>query len=76
MKARVHVDAVRRDGKAVKLFSREINPEGLWYNINVNTKGVDLLEEGAQVFAYLKPPVQSSKNGHLIAAYPVRNPSS
>jgi hypothetical protein len=76
MKARVHVDAVRRDGKAVKLFSRDINPEGLWYNINGNTKGVDLLEKGVQVFAYLKPPAQSSKNGHLIAAYPVRNPSN
>jgi hypothetical protein len=76
MKARVHVDAVHRDGKAVKLFSREINSEGLWYNINGNTKGVDLLEKGAQVFAYLKPPSQCSKNGHLIAAYPVTNTSN
>ena len=75
MKTRVQVDAVRRDGKAVKLYSREINSESLWYNISGNTKGVSLLEKGAQVFAYLTPPDQNSKNGYLIAAYPVRNPS-
>jgi len=76
MKARVYVNAIRGDGKAVKLFNREINPEALWYNITGNTKGVSLLEKGAQVFAYLKPPTQYSKNGHLIAAYPVRKPSN
>ena len=75
MKARVHVNAIRGDGKAVKLFSREINSEALWYNITGNTKGVALLEKGAQVFAHLTPPNQYRKNGHLIAAYPVRRPS-
>jgi len=75
MKARVYVDAIRVDGKAVKLYSRDINSEALWYNITGNTKGVDLLQKGTQVFAYLTPPTQYRKNGHLIAAYPVRQPS-